>query len=95
MAELSPIHDYILTDHVRQEMARRQITESDVATVLLKPGQVETVRPGRAVYQSKLTLGNPERLYLLRVFVDIDREPPEVVTAYRTRKVEKYWRAEV
>jgi len=26
----------------------------------------------------------------VRVFVDVDREPPEVVTAYRTSKVEKY-----
>ena len=39
-------------------------------------------------------MGNPEKLYLLRVFVDIDREPPEVVTAYRTGKVEKYLKAE-
>ena len=30
--------------------------------------------------------------YLLRVFVDLDRDPPEVVTAYRTSKVDKYWR---
>jgi len=29
----------------------------------------------------------------LRVFVDVRREPPEVVTAYWTSKVEKYWRA--
>jgi hypothetical protein len=33
--------------------------------------------------------------YLVRVFVDIDRTPAEVVTAYRTGKVFKYWRAEV
>lgn len=30
--------------------------------------------------------------YLLRVFVDVDRDPPDVVTAYRTSKIEKYWR---
>ena len=27
-----------------------------------------------------------------RVFVDVDRDPPEVVTVYRTSKLEKYWR---
>ena len=30
--------------------------------------------------------------YLLRVFVDVDRSPPEVVTVYRTSKMEKYRR---
>jgi hypothetical protein len=39
-------------------------------------------------------MGRPARVYLVRVFVDVDREPPEVVTAYRTSKLAKYWRAE-
>lgn len=30
----------------------------------------------------------------MRVFVDVDREPAEVVTVYRTSKIAKYWRAE-
>jgi hypothetical protein len=30
--------------------------------------------------------------YLMRVFVDVDRKPAEVVTAYRTSKIEKYRR---
>jgi hypothetical protein len=33
-----------------------------------------------------------ERIFLLRVFVDVGRWPAEVVTAYRTSKVAKYWR---
>ena len=36
----------------------------------------------------------PPTTYLLRVFVDTDREPPEVVTVYRTSKITKYWRAD-
>ena len=31
--------------------------------------------------------------YLVRVIVDVDRDMPEVVTVYRTSKIEKYWRA--
>jgi hypothetical protein len=30
--------------------------------------------------------------YLVRVFVDIDRDPAEVVTAYRTSRMDKYSR---
>jgi hypothetical protein len=32
------------------------------------------------------------RIFLLRVFVDVERRPAEVITAYRTSKVAKYWR---
>ena len=46
------------------------------------------------VYQSRVEFEEPGKTYLLRVFVDIDRQPAEVVTAYRTSKVEKYWKSE-
>ena len=84
--------NYVLTDHARLEMQRRGITEADVAAVLTAPEQSEEVRLGRCVYQSRMTFDDPSKVYLLRVFVDIDREPPEVVTVYRTSKVQGYWR---
>jgi len=89
---MPPVTDYRLTDHAQFEMARRQITEAEVVRVLSAPEQIEIVRPGRAVYQSRVKFGKPAQTYLLRVFVDIDQQPPEVVTAYRTSKIEKYWR---
>ena len=58
--------------------------------VLFAPERVEMVRLGRAVFQSRMELGEPSRTYLLRVFVDVDRRPVAVVTAYRTSKIEKY-----
>lgn len=94
MAEAKPITNYRVTNHARDEMVHRQITEEDVAKVLAAPEQTETVREGREVYQSRLQSGEPPKTYLLRVFVDIDSIPPEVVTIYRTSKVAKYWRTE-
>lgn len=92
MSEVPPITEYRLTDHARFEMERRRITEVEIANVLSAPEQAETVRSGRVVYQSRMAHGEPSRIYLLRVFVDVDRRPLEVVTVYRTSKVEKYWR---
>ena len=92
MATSAPITVYRLTAHVRTEMARRQIQEPDVARVLAVPEQTETIRAGREVYQSRLAWGDPPATYLLRVFVDVDRQPPDVVTVYRTSKIAKYWR---
>ena len=74
------------------EMARRQISEEDVDAVLKKPEQRFQVRPGRDVLQSVLQTGGDA--YLMRVFVDIDRSPIEVVTAYRASKIGKYRRSQ-
>lgn len=92
MPKLPPIKNYILTDHARFEMTRRQISEQEVAQVLGAAEYTEIVRPGRAVYQSRSS--EASKTFLIRVFVDIDREPPEVVTVYRTTKIAKYWRSE-
>jgi hypothetical protein len=92
VAEKPFVREYRFTAHAHLEMIRRQITETEVAQVLSAPEQTREVRPGRLVFQSRIERGDPPRMYLMRVFVDIDRRPAEVVTAYRTSKIEKYWR---
>jgi hypothetical protein len=94
MAKLKPITNYRLTEHAKDQMARRQISQDDVANVLSAPEQIQAVRQGRDVYQSRIKAGKPPKRYMLRVFIDIDREPPEVVTVYRTGKITKYWRVD-
>ena len=92
MERSEPIRGYTITPHAAFEMHHRGIDETTVRQVLNHPEQREMVRPGREVLQSRLELEG--RNYLVRVFVDIDRVPLEVVTAYRTSKIEKYWRDE-
>ena len=65
-----------------------------VQQVLAEAQQEVEIRAGRVVLQSRIPMGDPARMYLIRVFVDVDRKPAEVVTVYRTSKVEKYWRNE-
>ena len=59
--------------------------------VLKNPEQRFDVRRGRVVLQSRIQESGKE--FLIRVFVDVDRTPAEVVTAYSTTKIGKYWRA--
>lgn len=89
---IEPILDYVVTPHAAFEMRRRGLTEDVVRRVLMDPGQRLEVRAGRVVLQARMYLEQPEREWLVRVFVDVDRRPAEVVTAYRTSKIEKYWR---
>ena len=85
-----PIAEFVVTPHAALEMERRGVDEAIVRQVLTAPEQREAVRPGRDVLQSRIELEG--RRYLVRVFVDVDRDPAEVVTAYRTSKIAKYWR---
>lgn len=84
-----PIEEYVYTGHARTEMKRRGLESELVERVLKQPQQRFEVRTGRDVLQSKIPMA--EGTYLLRVFVDVDRTPCEIVTVYRTSKIEKYW----
>jgi hypothetical protein len=71
-------------------MRRRGIPETIVHQVLNRPEQRISVHRGRDVLQSRFEM--TAKQYLVRVFVDVDRNPAEVVTVYRTSKIDKYWR---
>lgn len=92
MPDIEPIIDFVFTEHALMEMERRGISQEQVRNMLAHPRQMEILREGRAVYQTKYDTGNPSKTYVLRVFVDVDRKPPAIVTVYRTSKIEKYWR---
>ena len=83
---------YVIGDHARFEMKRRGLSEEVVCAVLEAPDQQIEIRPGRILMQSQVKISVPPKTYLIRVFVDVDREPQEVITVYRTSKVSKYWR---
>lgn len=86
-----PARNYVFTEHALFEMKRRQLSEQLVRSVLAEPEQELEVRPGRVVLQSKVVM-EEAKTYLVRIFVDVDRDPQEVVTVYRTSKISKYWK---
>lgn len=88
MAE--PISQYVITPHAAFEMGRRKVLERIVRQILAEPEQRHPIREGRDVLQSRIVMAG--KTYLVRVFVDVDRSPAEVVTTYRTSQVAKYWR---
>jgi hypothetical protein len=75
-------------------MDRRGIPPALVETVMDNPEQriIDESHPGRWIYQSRLPSENG-KIYLLRVVVDEEEEPPLVITVYRNSKIEKYWSA--
>ena len=84
-----------LSRHAEWEMTRRGIPLALVQAVMDHPEQrlVDESRAGRWIRQSRLRFEDG-KMYLLRVVVAEDEQPPVIITAYRTSKIEKYWRAE-
>lgn len=80
-----------LSRHAEEEIARRQIPRAWLESVLANPQQRVPQSDGKEVLQSRIA-SEDGKMYLLRVVVAMDREPPLAVTVYRTSKIEKYWR---
>lgn len=82
---------YRLTEHAALELERRGLPRPVLAQVLEAPEQRVVVRPGRTILRSRVEF-DPGRIYPVRIAVDFDRFPAEIVTVYRTSRIEKYWR---
>lgn len=77
------------SQHALDEMVNRGISQEIVNQVLSAPEQVVPASNGNKAYQSQIIFGR--KTFLVRVVVDEGRQPPIVVTVYRTSKIDKYW----
>lgn len=78
-----------ITAHARFEMRRRGIRPLEVTAVVRHPEQVLPAKKGRQIRQSRI---GRQRQMLLRVVVYEDATQYHVITAYKTRRISKYWR---
>ena len=78
----------VIKPAVRQKIEDHGLTVAEVEAVLDTPEQQVPGHGGRLVYQSRVGR------FLVRVIVEQDRDPHEVVTAYRTSNVSKYWQVD-
>lgn len=88
----APYRSFRISPHAQAQIARRGLTVFIVAEVLARPEQEFVAWPGRVILQSRIVDAELNRIQLVRVFVDVLKSPVEVVSAYRTSRVLKYWR---
>jgi len=80
--------DFLLSRHVKEQMERREIPEDLVMEVLRSPDQVISYEQYK-VYQKVFSLGQGQ--FLLRAFINDTKEPPILITVYKTSKLSKYY----
>ena len=68
-------------------MDKRAISKDTVKTILNLPDQVIS-KSNYTIYQS--ILEENDKRYLYRVFVNTNKRPCVVITAYKTSKITKY-----
>ncbi len=82
--------NFNLSDHAKEQIEDRDIPTEMVLKVVKNPEQKYNTEIDETVCQSKVIFG--EKTYLLRVFVNFTKNPPIVISVYRTSKIKKYWR---
>jgi hypothetical protein len=74
--------------HANERMKARGISKEEVKEVILQFDKKENQNFATTVFSKLLNKNN--KLYLYRVFVNETKQPPVVITVYRTTKIEKY-----
>ena len=82
----------VISEHARFEMERRQISEDSAMDVAERPQQLIGAGEGRYVYQSRYFDAVEGKEMLLRLVVERREADFYLITAYKTSKLEKYWR---
>ena len=87
--------DFVFSKHAQEQMHRRGINYETALFTVSQPDQVvvDDVDANIVIYQSIIKEDN--RMFLLRVFVDIDKQPNVVVTLYKTTKIIKYYESKI
>jgi len=83
----------LISRHAEDEIVWRRIPREWLDLVLKNPEQRVPQPGGKEIFQPRFTSGGG-KMYLLRAVVATGKEPPVVVTVYRTTKIGKYWRPE-
>jgi hypothetical protein len=83
--------DIEISKHAWEQMVRRGINYDDVLSVVSRPDQTIADEDDPAIIICQSLIKEDEQMFLLRVFVNKDKQPNVVVTLYKTTKISKYY----
>jgi len=83
--------DVVFSKHAQGQMLKRNINYDTALSVIFHPDQVivDDEDLEKVIYQSLIK--ENEQMFLLRVFVEKNKQPNVIVTLYKTTKISKYY----
>jgi hypothetical protein len=81
----------VIKEHASFEAERREISEELIKSVVQNPQQKIPSKKGRIIVQNKYYDKMENKEMLIRVIGTETSEKFDVITAYKTSKVSKYW----
>jgi len=82
------IEKITFSKHAEERMRSRGITDSMVRNAIKNPDAIVVEAECKRIYHKILFDGQSKML--LRVFINPCKEPPMLITAYKTSKIDKY-----
>ncbi len=82
------MNEIIFSNHALEQMQMRGVSIEIARSILATPQQIIS-EPGKKIYQPVINFDTGK--YLVRLFVNIIKEPNLVITVYRTSKIDKYY----
>ena len=86
---------FVFSKHAREQMVRRNINPDIVLSVISHPDQKVVDDEDLAIVICQSLIKENEQMFLLRVFVNRDKQPNVIVTLYKTTKISKYYEGEI
>jgi len=87
---LTSIKRIIYSEHAKNQLVERKISIQLIEKILLEPQQILEVKSNRKIAHRVFKIDNQN--FLLRVIFEDYGTRLEVITAYLTTKIDKYWR---
>ena len=84
----------IFTEHAREQLRERKISQELVEEVLKDPEQVVQDAEGNPIAQNRYFDKEEGKEMLLRVFYREEQGTRRVITVYKTSRIRKYWKQE-
>ncbi|MDR0737770.1 MAG: DUF4258 domain-containing protein [Prevotellaceae bacterium] len=87
--------EFIFSKHAKEQMLRRGISREVAAFVMAHPEEilVDDKDVTVTIFQSLIQEGNQQ--FLLRIFINKGKVPHEIITLYKTSKIQKYYEGKI
>jgi len=87
--------DLTFSKHSQEQMSRRGISHETVLAVVSRPDQIIVDEDDTSMVICQSLIKENEHLFLLRVFVNKNKQPNVIVTLYKTTKISKYYESKI